>query len=76
MINFVEKRKWFYIIAVVCMVIIFGTAVVLGVPMDIQFKGGSMITYSYSGDLSVSEVPRSVCPMLIPLLLSPFIWQL
>ncbi|HAO69494.1 MAG TPA: protein translocase subunit SecF [Ruminococcaceae bacterium] len=56
MINFVEKRKWFYIIAVVCMVIIFGTAVVLGVPMDIQFKGGSMITYSYSGDLSVSEV--------------------
>ena len=56
MINFVEKRKWFYIIAVVCMVIIFGTAVVLGVPMDIQFKGGSMLTYSSSGDLSVSDV--------------------
>lgn len=56
MINFVGKRKWFYIIAAVCMVVIFLTAIVLGVPMDIQFKGGSMITYSYEGELSSSEV--------------------
>ena len=56
MINFVGNRKWFYIIAAICMVVIFGTAVILGVPMDIQFKGGSMITYSYTGELSSSEV--------------------
>ena len=30
MINFVGNRKWFYIIAAICMVVIFGTAVILG----------------------------------------------
>ena len=41
MINFVKKSKWFYSIAAVCMVVILGTAILFGVPMDIQFKGGS-----------------------------------
>ena len=56
MINFVKKSKWFYSIAAVCMVVILGTAILFGVPMDIQFKGGSMITYSYTGELSSSAV--------------------
>lgn len=56
MINFVGKRKWFYGIAAAGMIIIFLTAILLGVPMDIQFKGGSMITYSYTGDLSTASV--------------------
>lgn len=56
MINFVGKRNLFFIIAAVCMVVIFATAIILGVPMDIQFKGGSMITYSYTGELSSSDV--------------------
>ena len=56
MINFVGKRKWFYIIAAVCMVVIFATAILLGVPLDIQFKGGSMVTYSYTGEISSADV--------------------
>lgn len=56
MINFVGKRKWFYIIAAVCMVVVFATAVFWGVPLDIQFKGGSMVTYSYTGDISSADV--------------------
>ncbi len=34
----------------------FGNGDSFGVPMDIQFKGGSMITYSYTGELSSSAV--------------------
>ena len=63
MINFVKKSKWFYSIAAVCMVVILGTAILFGVPMDIQFKGGSMITYSYTGELyssAVEDVAQSV----------------
>ena len=56
MINFVAKRKLFYIIAAVSMAVICLTAVITGVPMDIQFKGGSMITYSYTGDVAVSDI--------------------
>jgi len=56
MINFIGNRKIYYIIAAVCMAAICLFAVIFGVPMDIQFKGGSMITYSYTGEISVDEV--------------------
>lgn len=55
MINFIGNRKIYYIIAAVCMAAICLFAVIFGVPMDIQFKGGSMITYSYTGEISVDE---------------------
>ena len=56
MINFIGKRKIYYIIAAVSMAAIGLFALIFGVPMDIQFKGGSMITYSYTGDISIDEI--------------------
>ena len=55
MINFVGKKKIFFIISTVLIVGIFLFALIGGVEMDIQFRGGSLITLSYQGEVDHSE---------------------
>lgn len=54
-INFVKNRKICYIISACILVIALAFAFIFGVNLDIQFKGGTIATYSYSGDLNLDE---------------------
>ncbi|MCD8106352.1 MAG: protein translocase subunit SecF [Oscillospiraceae bacterium] len=47
----VGKKKYFYIFSVAVIVITLLLAAILGVNVDIEFKGGTIITYSYTGDI-------------------------
>lgn len=51
MIDFCGKRKTFYIISIVIMACALISTFVFGIQLDIQFKGGSIITYSHTGEI-------------------------
>ena len=57
-IDFVSKTKVFAIIsaAVIALTVIF--TFVLGVKVDIRFKGGSMLTYSYTGVITEEDTAK------------------
>lgn len=57
--NFTGKRKIFYIIsaALIALSIIVSF---LGVDIAIEFKGGTMITYSFAGDINSNEAKSKV----------------
>ena len=58
--DFVGKRKIFVIIsaAVIALTVIF--SFVLGVNVDIRFKGGTIITYSYEGEVNTNDIKSTV----------------
>lgn len=49
--NFIENSKKFFSISIALIVAIIAFTFILKPRLDIQFKGGSMITYSYDGEL-------------------------
>lgn len=53
-IDFIGKRRIFYTISIVLIVIGVLISAVFGVKLDIQFKGGAIIQYSYSGKIDQS----------------------
>lgn len=55
-IHFVENLKKYLIISIVLIVVGVVVAVVFGVNMDINFKGGTRFTYTYSGEVNLDEV--------------------
>ena len=60
MIDLISKRKWFIIISsVLCALTLIG-ALVLKIDVDITFKGGTLLTYSYEGDVETSAVKSEV----------------
>ncbi len=60
MFDFIKNKKIFFIISASIMVITIVAALIFGVELDIQFKGGSIVTYSYTGDLDLENVAASV----------------
>lgn len=58
--DFVGKQKIFLAIPIIIAVITILTALILGVPVDIEFKGGTMLTYSYTGTIDVNAVKNTV----------------
>lgn len=58
--DFVGKRKIFLAIPIAIAVVTILTALILGVPVDIEFKGGTMLTYSYTGTIDTSAVKSTV----------------
>lgn len=54
--DFMKHRKVFFTISIAIVIFILGTALVLGVPMDIQFKGGAMVALRYDGELDMAGV--------------------
>lgn len=61
MFDFVGKRKIFFTISIALIVITIACCFILGVDLDVQFKGGSIITYSFDGDaLDHSQVQSVV----------------
>ena len=58
--DFCAKRKLFFSIAIVFVAIAVIGSFVFGLKLDIQFKGGALITYSYEGDIDKNEFGSSV----------------
>lgn len=55
MIDFVGKRKIFFIISIALVGLTLLCSLFLGLNLDIQYKGGTMLTYSYTGDIDKAE---------------------
>ncbi len=60
MINFYKNKKWYFCISLLLMVIGIAFIFINGVQLDIQFTGGTKITYSYSGDINVDDAQKTV----------------
>lgn len=56
MLDFYSKRKVFFGISMGIIVIGIIFNIIFGVSLDIQFSGGSMISYSYSGQVDENEM--------------------
>lgn len=53
--NFVGNRNKFFALAGALVVLTLAGMLIFGLNLDIQFTGGTIITYSYEGDLSFDE---------------------
>ncbi|MCQ2490464.1 MAG: protein translocase subunit SecF [Ruminococcus sp.] len=58
--NFCSKKKMILIIAIFIIVALIAGALIRGIKFAIEFKGGTMLTYSYTGDLNVDDVKTEV----------------
>lgn len=56
MFKFYQNRKWFYAISLALIVVGIVALFINGVKLDIQFSGGSKISYSYVGDIDLSDI--------------------
>lgn len=54
-IKFMGNAKIFFTISAVLIAVIIICTIIMGPRLDIQFKGGSMITYGYDGSVNVDE---------------------
>lgn len=55
-INFVGNRKKYYTFSCVLIAVVLVFSLVFGVSMDIEFKGGAMVTMGYQGDADINAV--------------------
>lgn len=55
-IDFVKKRKIFFIISLSVIAVTLIVSLVFGVELDIQFKGGAMVQYTYTGSIDTAAV--------------------
>ncbi len=55
-INVIEKKNIFLLISLTIIVLGLIFSFVSGVNLDIQFKGGSMLVYSYDGEVDVNKL--------------------
>ncbi len=59
-IDFIGKRKILFAIPIVIVVITIIFNCIFGVQMAIEFKGGTMLTYSYTGEIDTNAVKKVV----------------
>ena len=59
-IQFYEKRKIFFIISIAIILVGVIFNVMFGTQLDIQFTGGAVIKYSYTGDINAADVENLV----------------
>ena len=58
--DIIGNRKKFFLFSTVLIVFILLFSFVFGVEMDIQFKGGAMLTYGYQGEISLSAIQGDI----------------
>lgn len=51
----IGNRKKFFIFSIILMAVCILSTFVLGAKLDIQFKGGTILTYVYDGEINVDE---------------------
>ena len=59
-INFVGNRKKFYAFSGLLIAVVLVFSGVFGVKMDVEFKGGSMITLAYEGEADLNALKSTV----------------
>ena len=59
-INFVGNRKKFYTFSCALIAIVLVFCAVFGVKMDVEFRGGSMVTLSYEGDVDLPSLKSEI----------------
>ncbi len=64
MIKFYEKRKMFFAISLIVIFIGIVSLFINGVDLSIQFKGGAIIKYSYTGDIDAVKVEQKATGIL------------
>lgn len=58
--DFVGKRKIFFIISACIILVSLLCSLIFGVEVSIEFKGGTIITYSYENELNTDDVKKTV----------------
>lgn len=58
--DFIKNKKTYFIISISLVVLTLLCSLIVGVNLDIQFKGGSIITYSHSGELSAADFRSTI----------------
>ena len=59
-INFVGNRKKYYTISCALIAVVALFCVVFGVKMDVEFKGGTMLTLGYQGTVDLQAVEQTI----------------
>ena len=59
-INFIGNRKKFYTFSCALLALVLVFCGVFGVKMDVEFKGGSMITLAYEGDANLNDLKSTI----------------
>ena len=59
-INFIGNRKKFYTFSCALIAIVLVFCAVFGVKMDVEFKGGSMVTLSYEGNVDLPGLKSEI----------------
>ncbi|KAA3382708.1 protein translocase subunit SecF, partial [Akkermansia muciniphila] len=58
MIDFVGKKKIFFSVSILLLIASIVVSFFPGVKLDIQFRGGAILTYEYEGELSKEDVQK------------------
>ena len=59
-INFIGNRKKFYTFSCALIAVVLVFCGIFGVKMDVEFKGGSMITLAYEGDADLNDLRSTI----------------
>ena len=59
-INFIGNRKKFYTFSCALIAVVLVFCGIFGVKMDVEFKGGSMITLAYKGDADLNDLKSTI----------------
>lgn len=59
-INFIGNRKKFYTFSCALIAVVLVFCGIFGVKMDVEFKGGSMITLAYEGDADLNDLKSTI----------------
>ena len=59
-INFICNRKKFYTFSCALIAVVLVFCGIFGVKMDVEFKGGSMITLAYEGDADLNDLKSTI----------------
>ncbi len=58
--DIIGNRKKFFLFSAILIAFILLFSLIFGVEMDIQFKGGAMLTYGYEGEARLSELQGTI----------------
>ena len=58
--NFCSKKKMILGILIAVVVVLIAGAIIRGIHFAIEFKGGTLITYTYQGDINTADVESAV----------------
>ena len=59
-INFIGNRKKFYTFSCALIAVVLVFCGIFGVKLDVEFKGGSMITLAYEGDADLNDLKSTI----------------